>query len=194
VRAMTPALTDDDVKGLRRQLGPLRDKLREPYREAVAAAYVNGTAGGPEFPDGYAEVMHELAVPGPRRATFFGGLLSGAITGSWDQTGYDSVGGELGRGTGGILTGLLLVGDLRDATADAWHHRWFDLGLDGIGLVPVFGDIAKGGRTAWKAGNGWRDAADTAKRVQQSRQMFDTTVRVTRNAAAPSPDCGDRRT
>jgi hypothetical protein len=154
----------------------------------VAEAYVSGTGTPPDFPDDYAEVMHALAVPAPRRAGFFGGAAWGAVTGGWDDAGYDNGWGELGRGTGHILTGFLLVGDVRDAGADLWHHRWLDLGIDTIGLVPLFGDLVKGGRTAWKIGHGWRDAADTAQQLQRSRQVLDTTVRVTRNATAPKPD------
>lgn len=196
VREMTPALRDGDIRRLRRQLAPLRNKLREPYRDAVADAYVDGTAGrrALEFPDDYGEVMLALSVPPPRRAGFFDGMVWGAATGSWDARGFDSGWGELGRGAGHILSGFLVVGDVRDAAADLWHHRWFDLGVDAVGLVPLIGDFPKSGRTAWRVGQGWRDAADTADRLQQSRRMFDTTVRSTRNAAAPRPpDCDTPR-
>ncbi len=191
VRAMTPALSDDGVRDLRRQLAPLRDKLREPYREPVATAYASGAASAalPAFPDDYGEVMVALAVPGPRKANFSGGLVSGMVAGSWDREGYDTAAGEFGRGAGHILSGLLIVGDVRDATADAWHHRWLDLGIDTVGLVPVFGDLAKGGRTGWKAGKGWRAASDTARDIQRSRQTVATTTRVVHNNAAEAPDC-----
>ena len=82
-------------------------------------------------------------------------FLNGLITGDFNREGYSDPLLEILRVGGQIISGLVVIGDIRDAAAaiqklqqTGLQDGWLDLGLSLIGMIPLFGDavkFAKGG-------------------------------------------------
>jgi hypothetical protein len=78
-------------------------------------------------------------------------LLNGFVAGDFNRQGYQDPVREFHRVAGQFLSGLIVVGDLRDAAAAGLRladtggkEGKLDLGVSIFGMVPVAGDVAKG--------------------------------------------------
>jgi len=113
-----------------------------------------------------------------------GALLSGLVLGDFGGA-YDNPWLESLRQIGQFASGVLVFGDIRDAAsaigeiiASGGKEGWGNLGLSLVGIVPVFGDAAKGIKgldaivSAFRAGDRARDgsrAADGARGANGAR-------------------------
>ncbi|HYG59522.1 MAG TPA: transglutaminase domain-containing protein, partial [Symbiobacteriaceae bacterium] len=82
-------------------------------------------------------------------------FLNGLILGDFDWEGYDDGWLEAIRIAGQIVSGLVAIGDIRDAIAAAWRlyqtggrEGGLELVLSLIGIIPLIGDVLKGGKFA----------------------------------------------
>ena len=66
-------------------------------------------------------------------------LVLGAILGEWGVDGHDSV----YYLSGWMLSGFILVGDIRDIAASIWNKDGLGVLLNAIALIPALGDLTK---------------------------------------------------
>jgi hypothetical protein len=113
-------------------------------------------------------------------------FLDGLILGDFNREGYDDLWLTLIRAGGQLVSGIFVVGDLRDAAAaiqklkdSGFTDGWADLGLSLIGIIPLFGDAvraARGGSEVIIVALKNTDNADDAARA------FDEVIGVTSEA------------
>lgn len=77
-------------------------------------------------------------------------FLDGLLLGDFNRSGYDDPWLTVMRAGGQIVSGIFVVGDIRDAAAaiqrlvdTGYSDGWGDLGLSLLGLIPLFGDAIK---------------------------------------------------
>lgn len=132
--------------------------------------------GGGGLFDGALDVLGDAAgaVGDAAGAVWDGGsaLVAGAILGDAGEP-YDNRALEGLRNVGHIASGVVVVGDIRDAgiaissiirTGDGWD----DLAWSGVGLVPLFGDIAKGARGGARVVEAVDGAGDVARGADEA--------------------------
>jgi len=98
-----------------------------------------------------------------------GALVNGAVLGDFNREGYGNAILEGFKAAGQFASGLVVVGDVRDAFAagdrilsSGGREGWGDLGLSAFGAIPLFGDVAKGVK-------GVDSVADVARGVDRAR-------------------------
>lgn len=97
---------------------------------------------------------------GSALSAFVGGLVAGEI----DGRGYRQGWLETWRQIGHTVSGLVMVGDVRDGVANLWRGEWGGAAFSAAALVPVAGDGAKALRNAARAGDAAAVAATRAAR------------------------------
>jgi hypothetical protein len=107
----------------------------------------------------------------------------GFVRGDFNRTGYTNPWLEGTRNLGQFLSGVLVVGDLRDGAAagslifeSGGRAGWGDLGWAAAGIVPFAGDFAKGLRGASRtaeAVDNVRDANRLAEEAAAAARLAD---------------------
>ncbi|WP_370325451.1 RNase A-like domain-containing protein [Euzebya sp.] len=106
-----------------------------------------------------------------------GALLNGFVLGDYGGS-EDSGVLETIRVGGQILSGILIVGDVRDGVRAVQHGDEVTLGLIAVGLIPGYGDVIRGGSTAAEAAiDGARAVDDVADAAADAGRAGDDAVR-----------------
>jgi len=121
-----------------------------------------------------------------------GALLDGLLLGDIHGSGYENPWLESARALGHAISGFVVVGDIRDSlfnlgkvVVTGGQEGKADLGLSLFGIVPYFGDVAKGGKLADGVADAFR-AADTAR---DGERAADGARAAKPPPARPRPGC-----
>lgn len=114
-----------------------------------------------------------------KQANVFVAFFDGLILGSFSKTHYDDPWATGAKALGHIVSGLFVVGNVRDAVADTikvvesgGKEGKLDLALDLIGLIPELGEIGKGSKVAIEAGEvALKETAVAEKAIAQLEKV-----------------------
>jgi hypothetical protein len=140
------AVTDEGRRlALAGAVQPLRDRLLAELGAAGRALYV----GGPDHGD-VDRITHLLDAiafrPIPPHESKAIAFLDGLVLGDAHPHRYRSPQAAWARTGGHLVSGLFRVGLVRDGLANLVRGHLEEAGADALGLLPLFGDIAKDGK------------------------------------------------
>jgi hypothetical protein len=177
LRGVAPFIQGADRRRLQAELAPLVARVRARWPEAsfVDPDDCRPPAGGRREPTGLEAALAVLSLPGEGRAVRTAGVakaFAAGLVGGKARAGdeYDEVAPELARTLGHIASGLLVFGDVRDAFEESAKNNWKGAALAAAGVIPVFGDAAKGAEAAEHLAARADELADAAHALDDVRE------------------------
>lgn len=187
VLAATEGATGSRARALAVALAPLRKRLREQLAASAAGAYTRRQA--PDL-DELTRLTTGLRFGGEEAGSgLLSALLAGLLAGDFDRRRLKGGGAEAARTAGHVLSGLFMLGDVRDTIAASLRRDWKSAGINALGLVPVAGDLARSGEVAADAArveDAVADGADAVRRAEDAaavRRAEESAARAGREGA-----------
>jgi hypothetical protein len=178
LRGVAPFIQGADRRRLQAELAPLVARVRARWPEAsfVDPDDCRPPAGGRREPTGLEAALAVLSLPGEGRAVRTAGVakaFAAGLVGGKARAGdeYDEVAPELARTLGHIASGLLVFGDVRDAFEESAKNNWKGAALAAAGVIPVFGDAAKGAEAAEHLAARADELADAGRLASDVKQL-----------------------
>lgn len=164
---LLPTLGADerDRAALARALAPLRDRLEDQLGPVAADLYTRRARDGQGAFE-LAGVIQALELrPVERGGNALSAFVGGLVAGDADQRGHRSSWLEAWRQVGHTVSGLVAVGDLRDAAAGLIRGDWEGTAWSMAGLIPIAGDAGKAARNASNAAEAAAAVARATRRI-----------------------------
>jgi hypothetical protein len=176
VRPVLERGTVAERNALLASLFPLVTALRTRWPKAVMGPVCSGSgSAGGRPPREVAEALDVLegrGVVARKRAGVAEAFVAGAIEGSFDDVGYAGMGSELARVLGATVSGLFLVGDLRDAAAEGSRGNAAGVAWNLFGAIPVAGDLGKGIEAGAEGLDAVHDARNAARSLASAARLI----------------------
>ena len=183
-------LDEVDRTALASALAPLRRRLQDQIGSQAKELYTGGGGGDLAQAQELGRLVHALRLSPERErggsplSAFANGLIKGDVERRHFRSGWL----ETFRVLGQTVSGVVAVGDVRDAAASAWHRDWDGLLLNGFALVPAAGDAAKAAKGIDAIGDAAKGAEQAAEAARAAQAAAEAVGRVARRVPLGDAD------